>query len=169
MFPDQFQYNIQLGINGFKKNVLSLITDDILKCSLGSVFCPNQHYRGNSVLYTIIAFDQICVVGTGQLLPLCFCVLDLLLSFVLREFASIMEKQSPIILSSTESLNRVSFRFVQVFHRHGDRSPLKNYCEGTDMEQAEIDTWKSLVIIQALLKRIVDSNRGGVQPYLFSL
>ena len=56
-----------------------------------------------------------------------------------------MEKQSPIILSSIEHLNRVNYRFVQVFHRHGDRSPLKNYCKGTDKEQAEIDIWKSLV------------------------
>ena len=63
-----------------------------------------------------------------------------------------MEKPSLITLSSTESLNRVNYRFVQVFHRHGDRSPLKNYCEGTDKEQAEIDTWKSLVSCQTILK-----------------
>lgn len=39
-----------------------------------------------------------------------------------------------------------SDRFVQVFHRHGDRTPLHNYLKGSPQEQDEIQMWKQLVI-----------------------
>ena len=63
----------------------------------------------------------------------------------LKVFDSSMEKPSPITRSGTKSHIDLISRLVQVFHRHGDRSPLKNYCQGTEQEQAEIDTWKPLV------------------------
>lgn len=38
-----------------------------------------------------------------------------------------------------------SNRFVQVFHRHGDRTPLHNYLQGSPQEKDEIQMWKQLV------------------------
>ena len=37
-------------------------------------------------------------------------------------------------------------RMVQVFHRHGDRTPLHNYLEGTDHEKEEVELWKQFVV-----------------------
>ena len=37
-------------------------------------------------------------------------------------------------------------RMVQVFHRHGDRSPLTNYFVGTDREKEEVELWKQYVV-----------------------
>lgn len=38
-----------------------------------------------------------------------------------------------------------SNRFVQVFHRHGDRTPLHNYLQGSPQEKDEVQMWKQLV------------------------
>lgn len=34
---------------------------------------------------------------------------------------------------------------MQIFHRHGDRTPLNNYFMGSDLEKEEVETWKALV------------------------
>lgn len=38
-------------------------------------------------------------------------------------------------------------RLVQVLHRHGDRTPLHNYYEGTPKEKEENDMWSELVVL----------------------
>ena len=44
-------------------------------------------------------------------------------------------------------------RLVQVFHRHGDRTPLHNYYEGTPQEKEEREMWKELVGVHVLVSQ----------------
>ena len=58
-----------------------------------------------------------------------------------------MEKSYQITSSSMNLLSTRDNRFVQIFHRHGDRTPLNNYFAGSDLEKEEVETWKALVRI----------------------
>lgn len=63
----------------------------------------------------------------------------------------IMEKSYRITNSSMCLLFLYIKRFVQIFHRHGDRTPLNNYFSGSDLEKQEVETWRELVgIIQCI-------------------
>ena len=44
-------------------------------------------------------------------------------------------------------------RLVQVFHRHGDRTPLQNYYKGTPQEKEEREMWKELVGVRVFASR----------------
>lgn len=48
-------------------------------------------------------------------------------------------------LKSDNGILLLITRFVQVFHRHGDRTPLHNYFAGTPQEQDEVQLWKQYV------------------------
>ena len=63
------------------------------------------------------------------------------------ESVTFMEKSYQITSSSMNLLSTRDNRFVQIFHRHGDRTPLNNYFAGSDLEKEEVETWKALVRI----------------------
>ena len=63
------------------------------------------------------------------------------------ESVPFMEKSYQITSSSMNLLSTRDNRFVQIFHRHGDRTPLNNYFAGSDLEKEEVETWKALVRI----------------------